>query len=352
MSDTQFTGSEFLAFDLPSETPADAESVTVRFAMYRPENLRHLIRLTEKGMDAVAKTMSGTPVNWAHLSRLEVPLQGTVRGTEVEDGQMVGDVELDGEMALTDIQKRRNLRASIEFLWTPATAKCSICGEAWFDQKSECNHWPGSVYNGEQCYVDIDDAEGAGMALLYHPASTGTGIIENGADSMADETTIAVLEAAKGRAEKPEKPSAEEKPNEIAELREQLTTLTETLATERREAKQKLDVEALARFTDQTNATAKRLMEGGRIVDGTKFSALRLTDPALLNSREDVAKLIDSVVECMPTHPAVKPGQLTAPDTIVVEGGDRKAQRDEARKMAKETGESYEACLRKVKGGA
>jgi len=160
------------------------EPLLLEYALYQPEDLVHPVRLTSAALPEVAASLPATPVNWNHHPTVgdsfwqgsAIPVQGAVRDAQVDDeGRLYGLLYVDGAEALQHYARGIRLRASIEATPYYDAASCSVCGERWFAADSACSHYPGRMYGGRMCYIDIPRAVGDGVALTTSPASRNTG---------------------------------------------------------------------------------------------------------------------------------------------------------------------------------
>jgi hypothetical protein len=348
----QVNGETVPVEELPSVLAGFAEgerpAVTLRYALYRNSGLRHVVRLDEQAMGEVAESLRGTPINYQHrahvgkqwgmLSPEPEPLQGAVISAEVEEVKgeptIVGDLKIDGQRALDEMARGMLPRNSIEFFGDPTTATCSECDAAWFSDREdrwglhscqECDSEIGSVVEGRRVYVDYHHAEGVGTALLYEPASTGTGPI--GMSAMLDEVIRewgqtpmwgrkkkskaeeAATDEPTENADEPETDPVEEQ--EAVEVEAQVPAADlEVVAAELAKAKAELDRyrQAEAKETAKAEAEAEQLNRakiaeymraGYGIKDGDNTAEVRARDP----------EYFDSVVSCFRPNPNAGAGQ-------------------------------------------
>jgi len=352
--------------------------VRITYALYRSSGLRHIVRLSEAAMGEVAASMAGTPINYEHRPHVGKrdpfdadphPLQGAILSAEVVDlaGELtiVGELSIDGDTALAEMGRGLIPRASIEFTGDPGTATCTSCDAPWFNRAhnptplrecADCGvELGGFDEQGERVYVEYASAEGRGVALLYDPASTGTGPVDMtyqlsalcddwdrweittmglfGKSKTADAELVPVeaLDAAQLEA-------AHAAISVLTDERTQLQAELDELKTLREQAAEREAVD----FAEANHAAIIGLMNSGRITDGPAAELLRAQDP----------ENFDAVLACVSAAPAKGAGQMATsdepPEPAPSDMARAEQLRTNARQLAVDEGISYHSAILRI----
>ena len=298
--------------------------LTVTARIYEPTGVRlySAPRLSNPaGLDAVAASLEGSPVNYEHRPISDVdPLQGVIRGAWVEDGGIYSEIHLTGDRVLAELAAGIKPGWSVEYTYSRDDCACGSCGASWFDLSSECTHIPGQVVEGSTVYIETgEQAEGCGLAYTAKPASRGTTTSIGGPPAMAsssdgqeiDLMAPAVARLTKERtdmSETQEVAEAVEASTEAATVVEAANDLGDRLAAAEAEnqlLREKVSMIEAAQHRAEASARASanrehciQLARTGRVAKVRELIALRSTGPAELSSLEAIEALVDSVVDC------------------------------------------------------
>jgi len=348
--------------------------VRITYALYRSSGLRHIVRLSEAAMGEVAATMAGTPINYEHRPHVGKrdpfdadphPLQGAILSAEVVDiaGEptIVGELSIDGDTALSEMERGLIPRASIEFTGDPQSATCTVCDASWFNRShnpaplrecADCGAELGGFDDtGSRVYVEYGSAEGRGVALLYDPASTGTGPVDmtHQLSALCDDwdrweiTTMGLFGKSKPDAElvpveAPELEAAQAAISVLTDERAQLQAELDELKALREQAAEREAID----FAEANHATVLGLMQSGRIVDGKTAELLRAQDP----------DGFDAVMACVTCAPAKGAGQLAdgaqPPEPAPSDMARAEQLRNGARELAASEGISYHSAILRI----
>lgn len=304
-------------------------ALDVKARIYQPERVRlySAPRLTSpEGLESVAATLPGSPVNYEHraISDLD-PLQGVIRGAWVEDGGIYADLSLTGSRVLAEMAAGVTARFSVEYSFSRQDVKCGSCGIDWFDMSAPCSHMPGQVVEGEVLYTEVAQAEGVGLAYTTRPAAEGTGIIATASDSgnsvdllgpalgrlsqrgneMSDQ--IEIVEATTAPAVEVAAANDPDLGVRLAAAEAENTILRDRVAAVEAEQQR---AEADAREAHSRQAVID-MARAGRVADVRTLIELRSKRPAELSSAAEIEAFCDAVVNCC-SGTGITTGQLSA----------------------------------------
>ena len=354
---------------------ADAP-LTVVGRIYEPGNVRLYAapRLTSGAMSTVSESLPGSPVNYEHRPITDAdPMQGVIRASWVDDGGIYAEMDLTGSRVLAELAAGCGGGWSIEYSFDRAACVCGVCAASWFDAAAECTHIPGQVVEGETVYCEVVEggANGVGCAWTHSPAShsttteisggvarANTGGAYNlmapvlarldiiGGAAMADtQDTVAAVDAA---------PVDAPAMVEASALADRLANAEAENAIHRERIAQLETAQARAEGAVRASDNRARVVElarSGKVADIRRLIELRATAPAELATYDQVAALVDAVVDCA-NGPGVVPGQLSEYATASDNYADTKAAKDRrAIDIAKERGISFTEARRIAHNG-
>jgi len=249
----------------------------------------------------------GRVVDAKYVTHRAKPADNAPEYAKVGTGHQELKLKIGDRDAIEKILDGRLLTGSVRFrtdhLW------CSICGHDLLNPKDEegCIHWPGKMYDGEQCLFTTGNLDYKEYSFVNMPADALTTVISvNQQDSQTDSSPTSVfwinmdLSSAAEEIDSisPSRPGPSEEPNTRKEGR----TLTRDELKENKDV-QALVSEAVAAKAEEIETDCKAKIEelesvlADAAAKQETLKGLEEAQAALAREKDEVSKKADSLQE-------------------------------------------------------